>query len=498
MRVFVAWLLLAAPIQAAVHLPHVFSDNMILQRDKPVPVWGWAAPGETVTVHFAGQETTGKAAADGTWLLKLNSLPANAVPRELTVNEVTFTNVVVGDIWLCCGDLGVHYEVFGCTNAAQEIAKAGDPLLRLLKVGRKSSNTPVTDIDGNWQVCTPESVADFSGLGYFFGRAFRRETSVPVGLINSSYPYSYIHSWTAPEGFRLVPELKTLRDKMDSWDSTTAIGQQAFSATVAKIEQWLPAAQRAFDEHRPIPAQPLVPAETPARDADFRSVSEPSIIYNGMIYPLIPFGIRGAIWSLGENGGMELDKLRFYLRGLFEGWRARWGQGDFPCYSELIACAGTPTAAPNSGGMWAGMREQQIQALAITNTGLAVTFDVADYVADHRNRQDAGERLALCVLKNASGPTYREYRVEGDRVIVTFDHVGGGLTSTEPVQGFSIAGADKKWYWADANIVGGTVELRSDKVPVPVAIRYAYANYPTGNLYNRDGLPARPFRTDNW
>jgi len=519
---------LAVPLVAAVRLPRQFSDGMVLQRDRPAPVWGWAEPGEKVTVRFAGQQVTCTADVEGAWSVRLKPLSVSKRPRELTVsgtNTVVVRNVVVGDIWLCSGDFGVCWEVFACMDAAKEIATANYPLIRLLKVESKSSNTPLKEIQaewirGEWKVCSPETVADYSALAYFFGRALYQETGVPIGLIDASYRYSSIQSWVSPQAFHAIPELKLPRDKMDSWDSTTPVGRDAYQATIDKVQEWLPEAEQAFRDGKPIPAQPVPPAPKPAIDVNYWSLGELSNLYNGMIAPLMPFAIRGVVWSMGENGGgLEWNKYDYYMRGLVEGWRAAWGQGDFPVYYELLPQLGKTGGPPGAGGAWTGLREKQINGLSIPNTAMAVTFDVSDYLADSRNRQDAGRRLALCALAGTyhrkleySGPTYHSHRIEGDQVIVSFDHAGHGMLAGEkdglaPVRpaktgelhGFAVAGADKKWYWADTRIAGDTVVLRSEKVPAPVAVRYAWADNPAGsNLYNREGLPAVPFRTDDW
>jgi len=514
---------LAVSASAAVRLPRLFSDDMILQRDRSVPVWGWAEPGEKVTVRFAGQQAATVANAQGDWSVRLKPLSANSKPRELTVsgaNTLAFRNVLVGDVWLFSGDFGVYWELYGCLNAEKEIANSGNPQIRLLKVESLSSNTPMTDISSEWHICSPEIAAEFSALAYFFGQALQQETRVPIGLIEASYRYSSIQSWISPQAFHAIPELKLPRDKMDSWDSTTPVGREAFGKTVDNVEKWLPAAEQAFNAGKPIPAQPTPPAPIPANDSNYRSLGELSNLYHGMIAPLMPFAIRGLVWSMGENGGgIEWPKYDIYMRGLVDGWRTGWGQGNFPVYFELLPALGNPSAQPGAGGQWAAFREKQIKSLAIPNTAAAVTFDVSDYIADARNRRDPGQRLALCALAGeyrrkieCSGPVYRSQRIEGDRVILTFDHLGRGLMIGEKdgltpirevkagtLKGFALAGADKKWYWTDALIDGNTVVLQSTQVPAPVAVRYAYADNPAGsNLYNRDGLPAMPFRTDDW
>jgi sialate O-acetylesterase len=446
-------------------------------------------------------------------------MEASDKPQLLTVagtNSLTMRDVLVGDVWLCSGDFGTYYETYAAMDAANELANANYPSIRLLKVKDKTSNVSLKDIDGEWTPCGPMTVNSFSALAYFFGRALHKELKVPIGLIDCSYRYSYIRTWTAPEGFRAVPELKVQRDKMDSWDSTTETGRAAFSAAIDKVEKWLPHAEKALREVNPIPAQPFPPAPTPAR-TDYGSIGELSVAYHGMVAPLVPFAIRGVIWSQGENGAD--GDTNNSLRGLSTGWRQVWGQGDFPFFYEMLPQIGAPSAAPCGVDSWVVQREGHIKAMSMPNSGMIVTTDVSDFVSDARNRQDAGQRMALLALAKEygqdieySGPLYTGSRVEGDSIVISFDHTGKGLmagqkTGLAPVQEakdgvlkhFAIAGADKQWYWADARIVGSTVVARSDKVPAPVAVRYAWCSNPqAANLYNRDGLPAVPFRTDAW
>jgi sialate O-acetylesterase len=519
---FVVVMWFTASAAAEVRLPKVLGPDMVLQRDKPAPIWGWAAPGEKVTVRFAGQEKSAVADEDGKWTAKLDPMPASVEPRELTVtgtNTLTLRNVVVGDVWLCSGDFGVFWEMFAVIDAEKEVAQAEVPAIRLLKVTSRSSNTPMDDIDGAWRPCTPAGVTGFSALAYYYGRALRRELGVPIGLIDASYRYSATHAWMPPEAFRLSPELEVPRAKMESWDPTTPTGKAAFTQTLDAIEKWLPGAEQAFREGKPIPPQPRFPAPLPANDANYLSLGELSLIYNGMIAPLQPFAIRGCMWSMGESGAMETRKHRHYEIARIESWRNAWGQGDFPVYFELLPSYGNPPEKPGVIDVWTLYREEQIAVVSAPNTGFAVTFDVSDYVADRRNRKDPGERLARVALAKEygrdvafSGPVYKGHRVDGDRVIVTFEHAAGGLIAGEKngldplreakdgkLHGFMIAGEDKQWHWADARIEGESVVVRSDKVPVPAAIRYAYASNPsTSNLYNRAGLPAVPFRTDSW
>lgn len=521
---FVAFLAISsAAAMAEVRISQVFGDNMVLQRDQPVPVWGWADPGEQITVTFAGQTKKIIADAKGNWRATLDAMPASAEPRDLVAQSsksprrVKFANILVGEVWLLSGDFGVYYETFACANADKEIPAANHPNLRMLKVWAKSSNEPLHDILGEWRVSTPENVRGFSGLGYFFGRALNRELKVPIGVIDASYRYSYPRNWMPHAAFKMIPELSKPRERMESWDSTTPTGKAAFATSIAQVEAWLPKAQQAFQSGKPIPDQPVCPAPLTATDQNYLSISELSLQYQGMIHPLIPMRIRGVIFSIGESSCLEPAKLFFYLKGLVESWRQAWGQGDFPFYFELLPQVNTPATQADSLDSWAVMRMEQLKALSLPNTAAAVTYDVSDYVSDGRNRQDPGERFARIALATeygrkliASGPTYRLVRFDGVHAVVTYTNVGSGLIVGEKkgllplvevkggaLKGFAIAGPDMKWHWAEAKIVGETVELRSPQVPQPRFVRYACsANPVAANLYNRDGLPAVPFRTD--
>lgn len=510
--------ILAAEFQVS----RLFADHMVLQRDKPLPVWGWAEPGEKVSVSFAGQTQSTETDTAGRWRVSLDPLALSASPADLKISgesaSLEVHDVLVGDVWLCAGDFGVFYEMFKVAAAEEEIAAAAHPTLRLFKIPKKSSNAPLEKTDGEWRICAPETVTDFSALAYFFGRALQRDIGVPIGLIDASYPYSYVRGWTPAEGFLISPELATPREKMESWDPTTRAGKAAFAATLKLVEDWLPLAETAFRENKPIPPQPRLPAAIPADDSNYRSNGELSLNYNAMIHPLVGFSLRGMIWSQGENGCQEVEKHRFYLQGLWQSWRQAWGQGDFPIYSELLPRVGKPNQAPGVVGHFGQLREQQVLAVELVpHTAVIATYDVSDYVADERNRQDAGERLAGLALAGeyqkvieGSGPHYQKHAIKGDTITVTFQHAATGLMAGSkeglaPVQeqkdgkidGFIVAGKDQKWHPAEARAEGNTVILRSDEVPTPVAVRYAFADDPgKANLYNREGLPALPFRTD--
>jgi len=467
----VCLMLFAAVAAAEVKLPAVFSDGMVLQQEKPVPVWGWADAEAKVTVKFAGQEQSTTAGKEGKWMVKLDPLKMNKKAATLTVtagdDTVTIRDVLVGEVWLCSGQSNMEMSVGGC-NSPDDIASANYPLIRTIKVPHTPSAKPLDDFNGSWTACSPATVARFTAVGYFFARTIHNELGVPVGLVNSSWGGTRVEPWTPPCGFAAVPELK-------------AMAEQTYTA---------------------------------------RSHQEPTVLYNGMIRPLIPFAIRGALWYQGESNGGEGVSYYHKKQALIGGWRQLWKQGDFPFYFVQLANFRTSPDDPKGGDGWARLREAQLDTLKVPNTGMAVIIDIGEANDIHpKNKQDVGRRLALWALAKDygkdlvySGPLYKGMKIEGDKIRITFDHVGGGLMvgkkegrgPAEEVTGgelkwFAIADADQNWHWAKAVIDGDTVVVSCDEVKSPVAVRYAFAMNPAGcNLYNKEGLPASPFRTDRW
>ncbi len=503
-------------VRGDVTLPNIFNDNMVLQRDMPVPVWGWADKGEEVSVTFGSQAKRTVADQDGKWMVKLDAMKANKNPVEMTVkgkNTVSCKNVLVGEVWLCSGQSNMERSVARSLNRKEEVAKASYPEIRYLGVNQKSSDYELSDVTcSDWKICSPKVVERFSGVAYFFGRTLYKKLDVPVGLIHSSWGGSPIERWLCPQGIRMVPELNQLREKVDGWDVTFGKGRQAFAAYLAEMKNWNQKAEKALDAKQNIPTPP----EDPRVDVDQRA---PLKYYNAMIYPLIPFAIRGVIWYQGESNGNDGMAYFHKMNALVKGWRKVWGQGDFPFIFVQIANYKADKKVPGAGDGYAGLRDAQKQSLEIPNTGMVVTIDIGETRDIHpKNKQDVGKRLARWALADTygvsivpSGPLYKSHKIEGNKIRIFFDYVGGGLMVGEknglaPVKEipngklkrFAIAGKDRKFYWAEAVIDGDTVVVSSDKVSAPVAVRYAYSANPLGcNLYNKAGLPASPFRTDN-
>jgi sialate O-acetylesterase len=502
--------------QADVRLPKVFSDHMVLQRDISAPVWGWADPGETITVKVADQTVTATADPAGKWRVKLSPIKAGG-PYELVVtgktNNTVVTDVLVGDVWICAGQSNMEFGMGSADNAGAAIAAATNQQIRLLNVKPPQAIAPAADIPSGWAVCSPQAVGGFSAVGYFFGATIQKETGVPIGLIGNAWGGTLIEPWTNPEGLSSVPELAPVRQ---DFENKVAEYEAQLAKAVDPVGQWVEQARAAKAKGERIPAPPAV---WPAHPASAHTVW--TSIYNSRVAPLVPFGIKGAIWYQGESNGGEGDSYYQKMRALIGGWRQVWGQGDFPFYYVQLANWQAANEVPAGGDGWANVRMAQDKSLKIPHTGMAVTIDIGDAADIHpKNKEDVGNRLAFWALKQdygqtnrvCSGPLYKGMKVEEDKIRVSFDYADSGLivgkkTGHGPavenadgkLQRFAIAGEDKKWFWADAVIEGSTVLVSCPAVPAPVAVRYAFSMNPAGcNLYNAEGLPCSPFRTDRW
>jgi len=490
--------------RADVKLPGVFGDHMVLQRDVPVPVWGWAEPGEKVTVALGGQSKAAVAGQDGRWSVKLDALPAGG-PHAMKVrggNAVQISDVLVGEVWLGSGQSNMAMTVRGCLNFAQEQADAELPRIRMMTVSRTPAETPQADCKGTWAVCSPQTVGGFSATAYFFGRTLHKELNVPVGLINSSWGGTPVQAWAALAPQQAEAKLKPLLDgwkkQIDAYDPDAAK-----AAYEKRLAAWQERAKKAKAAGKRAPRRPRRPGNPRM------SAHRPANLYNGMIAPLAPYAIRGALWYQGESnaGRYNASLYGLQLAMMIRNWRGLWGQGDFPFLWVQLPNFRTPQQAPVETSGWVIVQEEMLKTLRVPNTGMAVTIDIGEAKNIHpKNKQDVGKRLALWALAATykkdvvrCGPLYRSMRKDGDKVVVTFDHVGGGLLAKDDqLKGFAIAGADKKFVWADAKIQGETVVVSSAEVKAPAAVRYAWAANPVCNLYNKAGLPASPFRTDDW
>jgi len=490
---------------ADVTLPAVFSDHMVLQRDVPIPVWGWADPGEQVRVTLGERQATATTGADGKWSLTLGQC-AHGEPLTLVAegkNTVRVEDILVGEVWLCSGQSNMAMSVSRSADFPAEQAAANHPGIRMFTVNRVTAETPQERCQGTWQICAPDTVGGFSATAYFFGRELHQQLQVPVGLINSSWGGTPVQAWTALAAQEPRPELRPILDgwnqQIENYNAETA--KARYEKQLAAWQGQAKQAKQAGNEPPRRPQAPVDPRQSPHR---------PASLYNGMIEPLAPFALRGAIWYQGESnaGGSAAGLYGLQLGTLIANWRQRWDQGDFPFLWVQLPNYRAPQQAPVETSGWVIVQEQMRKTLAVPNTGMAITIDVGEANDIHpKNKQDVGKRLALWALGTTygkplvySGPLNQAMSVQDGKIAVRFEHVGEGLKAGgEALKGFAIAGEDRKFVFATAQITGpDTVLVSSPEVAQPVAVRYAWAVNPDANLFNSAGLPASPFRTDDW
>lgn len=453
-------------VVADVRLPKIFGNGMVLQRNQPIAVWGWADPSESVTVSLNGQRKTVNATADGTWRLQLSAEQAGG-PYTFTVkgkNTLTCSDVLIGDVWVCSGQSNMAWVVKNTDNAEQEIAAANYPEIRHVTIPRLVSTSPQSDIadDVSWKSASPSTVGDFTAVGYYYARELHRELGVPIGLINTSWGGTMVETWTSREAFEKDREFKGM-----------------ITQSVAPIADSVKGKPNAY----------------------------PTLLFNAMVNPLIPYTITGAIWYQGETNAGRAYQYRKAFPLLIKDWRQRWGLGNFPFYFVQLASYKAAGGTSATGSTWAELREAQTLTLKLPHTGMAVTTDIGNTDDIHpRNKQDVGRRLALVALHDTygkdveySGPTYDKFSAKGDQATVTFKHADELVAKGNELLGFELAGQDRQFKPAKATINGNSVVLQSDGITKPVAVRYAWADDPgTANLFNGAGLPAVPFRTDDW
>ncbi len=495
-------------IHAEVTLPHVISSNMVLQRDMQAPIWGWAAPGEQVNITLSAEAegvepistTTAVADAEGNWQVKLPAMAAGG-PYTLRIkgsNTLELTNVLFGEVWVCSGQSNMQWSVNASKDNEAEIAAAMYPKIRLFYIPRVASGLLQKDVAADWYETTPETIPNFSAVAYYFGRKLYKNLDVPIGLINTSWGGTRIEPWTPPVGLAGVPALAAINKEVE--DIQTNYRAQ-LPEKMNAIEAWIAETRKALETDAQL-------TQMPDNTHPLRHQGRPTALYNGMVHPIVPYAIRGALWYQGESNLRDGMLYHEKMKALINGWREVWGQGDFPFYFVQLAPF-------NYGGRNASpfflpqIWEAQTATLALPNTGMAVTTDIGNLRDIHpRNKQDVGRRLALWALAKDygrddvtySGPLYKSMAVEGDTIRLTFNHIGSGLTSRdeEPLTWFQIAGEDKEFVEAKATIDGDTVIVSSDAIANPVAVRFGWHQSAEPNFMNKEGLPASPFRTDSW
>lgn len=481
--------------RAEVKLPALFSDNMVLQRDKPVAVWGWAGDGEAVTVELNGKTASTKA-VDGKWLVHLPKLKAGG-PHRLEVrgeNTITLNNVLVGEVWICSGQSNMEWPIRATFEPEKALASARNNNIRVFTVPKLKAAKPEDDVEGKWAVCSPTILSNFSAVAYYFGRDLQKAIHVPIGLIHTSWGGSPAEVWLRQEVLEENPQFK--KEILDP----AAAAEERHREALAKWEQEKAALES--EGKKTTRRQP---------NLGWR----PAELYNGMIAPLVPFSIRGAIWYQGESNAGRAHQYRALFPAMIQNWREDFGQGDFPFLlvqlapwdknrkRDLSEIAKEPVESD-----WAELREAQLLSTkTLPNVAIAVITDFGDKDDIHPARKEpVGQRLALAARAVAykhkitySGPVYRSMVIEGDKAIISFDSLCKGLVAKGgPLTGFAIAGADRKFLWANAEIREDKVVVSHPDVPRPVAVRHGWADFPVVNLYNTAGLPASPFRTDNF
>lgn len=479
-------MVLASPVQAEVKPHGLFSDHMVLQQQAVVPVWGTADEGEAILVRCQGQ-TAQTQAKNGRWLVHLVNLQAGG-PFELTIqgkNTVTLKDVLVGEVWVCSGQSNMEWPLRLTANADADIAAANLPQLRLFHVRNTASPKPLSAVPGGpWVACTPETVKNFTAVGYYFGRDLHRSRDVPVGLIQTTWGGTPAEAWTDQQTLANHLMLHPL------WEGY----ERAVKTYPQRLTQWEQQVKKLKEEKKPLPAKPADPGTY------FQS---PTVLYNGMIAPLLPFAIKGVIWYQGESNASRAFEYRTLFPVMIQCWRKAWKQGDFPFLCVQLAPFNRVQKVT-----WPELREAQVLATKVLpKVGMVVITDVGHPTDIHPPKKEpVGARLALSARAVAygeklvhSGPVFDKVRFADGKAHLRFTHIGGGLVARDgPLLGFTICGKDHKFVTAQAEIQGNEVIVWSKEVRQPVAVRFGWANHPLVNLWNQDGLPASPFRTDDF
>ncbi len=477
-------------VRGNIRMPAFFSDNMVLQRDMPLRIWGEANPGEHITVSIHRQNKIAKADIEGRWHVLLDPMDAGG-PHELMVEgsiRIRYSNVMAGDVWIASGQSNMYWPVRLAKNPKNEIRNANYPKIRLFTVPERMSMTPEHDLEyGEWLECSPESIADFSAVAYSFGRKIHTELGIPIGLVHASWSGTVAETWISRESLATHPDFAN----MTGTNSLT----ESESTGIQEVRK-----KPDYSQGMDTSAYANVP-EDPNEI--------PSLLFNGMIRAMTPFVIKGVIWYQGESNASRHEQYKTLFPLLINDWRRQWQNPEMPFYFVQLANYMQADQSPADSD-WARLREAQAMALSLPNTGMAVAIDLGEAYDIHpANKQDVGIRLACVALNKTygkdivcSGPAFKSMTIDGAAIRLEFDHFGSGMIAkgnNDEVKGFAVAGMDRIFHWARAVIDGDQVIVSSPSVNKPVAVRYAWANNPDGaNLYNKESLPAIPFRTDDW
>jgi sialate O-acetylesterase len=479
---------------------------MVLQQKHANPIWGWDTPGTEVQVTFAGQNKSAKAGADGKWTVTLDPVPASAKPAKLAIKGTTakeLANVLVGEVWLCSGQSNMQWSVSQSWDADLEIATAKFPNIRLITVPQVGTQEPQYDFKGAWQSCSPTTVGEFSAVGYYYGRVLHQMLDVPVGLIDNSWGGSAAEAWVRRD---LLEKDARFKSMIDGW----VVREKDLSSTEAKLKyekalaDWKTRAAAAKAAGKPFTERgPQAPEQILAGQ------HRPGNLYNGVLLPVIGYGIKGNIWYQGESNASRAWEYAQLFPFMIEHWRQEWKQGDFPFYWVQLADFKPEKTEPGDSD-WAELRESQTKTQqAIKNGGQAVIIDLGEANDIHpKNKRDVAERLARLALARDYGvklphrsPEFKAIAFQGDKAQVTLDTFGSSLRTVDvsEVKGFAICGEDRKWVWAQAKLAGpDKVEVSAPGIAKPVAVRYAWSDNPVCNLFSVEGLPVTPFRSDDF
>lgn len=477
-----ALMLNSGALQAEVRMPRVLGSHMVLQREMATPLWGWAAPGEEVTVSLADLKLpVVQAGADGKWMVRLPAQPAGG-PVTITVqgrNKLVLEDVLFGDVWLCAGQSNMHLSLADSSDGSQAAAAANHPAIRLLAIPQVVADDPQDDCPAQWSPCNAQTAGSFSAVGYYFGRGLHEAVGVPIGLVQASWSGTPAEAWTPMFTLEADPAFRGILQRGKS-------AQARFA--------------RRADETQPnkLPVTLDMRAKLPA------------VLYNAKIHPLIPMGIKGVLWYQGGANMSRAYQYRTLLPALIQSWREAWGQGDFPFGIVQLTSRMARTDQPRDDALAETREAQVLTVQQVPRCGLIATIDLnagETAEAHPKEKRELSRRAVLWALGDVYGrdvsyraPQYESMQVQGGAIRVSFQHTAGGLTAQDggKVKGFAIAGSDRRFVWAEARIDGTGVVVQSDQVPQPVAVRYAWGCNPDCSLFNSAGLPAVPFRTDDW
>jgi sialate O-acetylesterase len=491
--VVIAMFFVALPAEAALKLPSIISDGMVLQRDRSNPIWGTASKGEPVTVIFGDEKVSAIADQDGNWKVKLPALQAGG-PYTMTVKtqteETTIKNVMIGEVWLMSGQSNMGMTLGECEHDDHDIQSTNLPKIHLYQVPKNVSPKPLKDVQASWVECEPKTAEAFSAIGIFFGKELYENLKMPIGLIDCCYAGSTITTWASEEGWNATPELRAILARSSEPSDAILIATAKYQKD---FEAWGAQAEIAKSKGEKPPPKPLVPTAS---------------LWNGMVNPFVPYGLRGVCWYQGESDTGKAQDYAKLFPALIQDWRKHWGRPDLPILFVQLPNFAKKIREPVESG-WAELRESQMQCRRIPFAYAAVSMDTAkdeDVKIHPKEKKEIAHRLALIAMatqyklpKAFCGPIFDSVEIQGDRAKILFRYADSGLVAKGgALRGFEVAGADRKFFWADAKIVGSDVFVHSDKVKEIVAVRYAWADNPWCTLYNADDLPAAPFRTDHW